>query len=255
MKEDLMGASTREMLTRGLAAHWRDRLAEWPLPHPRFSIDLEHTALLIVDMQYGSADPAVGAKRYEHAPALAEYRCQRAEIILPNIQRLLGFFRERGRPVIYLTVGYGLPDRGDALHLLRQIDDDLRSRGLTGPLVRFGSRENAIIASIAPQPGELVINKTSMGAFNSTPIDQVLRNLSVTTLVVTGVSTECCVATTAHDAADRGYHVLLVEDACRAVTPYLQEASLVIFAAMFGRVATTGEALQELGARVQTTRK
>lgn len=227
---------------------WRERLREWPLPLPRFSLDLDHTALLIVDMQYGSADPGFGVARYKDHPAVAEYRRERMPVILSNIRRLLFFFREVKRPVIYLTIGYALPDRSDALGLLRQIDDDLKARGAPGPLVPFGSRENTIVESIAPQPGDLVINKTSMSAFNSTAIDQILRNLGVTTLVVTGVSTECCVAATAHDAADRGYHVLLAEDACRAVTPYLHESSIVIFAAMFGRVATTDEALKELGA-------
>ncbi len=232
-----------------LAADWRERLREWPLPLPRFSIALETTALLIVDMQHGSADPEFGIERYKDHPEVANYRRERMQVMLPNIQRLLSFFRDVKRPVIYLTVGYALPDRSDALSLLRQIDDDLRARGARGPLVPFGSRENTIITSIAPRAGELVINKTSMSAFNSTAIDQILHNLGITTLVVTGVSTECCVAATAHDAADRGYHVLLVEDACRAVTPYLHESSLVMFAAMFGRVTTTDEALKELGGK------
>jgi biuret amidohydrolase len=105
-----------------------------------------------------------------------------------------------------------------------------------------------VIDALAPRDGEIVINKTSMGAFNSTALDQTLRNLGLSTLVVTGVSTECCVATTARDAGDRGYHVLLVEDACTAVTPYLQESSLVTFAAMFGRVETTKATLAELSA-------
>src|SRR3989441_3993314 len=51
---------------------------------------------------------------------------------------------------------------------------------------------------------------------------------------------------TARDAGDRGYHVLLVEDACTAVTPYLQESSLVTFAAMFGRVERSEEHTSEL---------
>jgi nicotinamidase-related amidase len=241
---------TREILMRGVSADWRERLREWPLPLPRFAIDMKRTALLIVDMQYGSADPDLGVRRYLGRPGVVEYRRERAEVVLRNIERLVGFFRESGRPLIYLTVGYAQPGRADALPLLRQIDDDLRARNASGPLVRFGSEENRIVAPIAPRPDDLVINKTSMGAFNSTAIDQTLRNIGITTLVVTGVSTECCVATTAHDAADRGYHVLLVEDACRAVTPYLQECSLVIFAAMFGRVATTEEALRELRAAV-----
>lgn len=234
---------------RGLAADWRERLAEWPLPFPQFSLDLGRAALLIVDMQYGSVDPDVGVGPYlrERHPALAEYYYGRVQdMVIPNIARLLQFFRSAGRPVIYLTIGFALPDRSDGLGLLRQIDDDLNARMARGPLVRLGSRANSVVSEIAPREGELVINKTSMGAFNSTALDQVLRNLGVTTLIVTGVSTECCVATTARDAGDRGYHVLLVEDAGTAVTPYLQESSLVAFAAMFGRVETTEATLAEL---------
>ncbi len=240
---------TPNALTRGLAADWRERLREWPLPLPQFALDLARSALLVVDMQYGSVDPDVGVGPYlkQHHAAQAEYYYGRVrQMVIPNIARLLQFFRSAGRPVIYLTIGFALPDRSDGLGLLRQIDDDLKTRMARGPLVRVGSRANAVVNEIAPREGELVINKTSMGAFNSTALDQVLRNLGVTTLVVTGVSTECCVATTARDAGDRGYHVLLVEDAGTAVTPYLQESSLVAFAAMFGRVETTEATLAEL---------
>jgi nicotinamidase-related amidase len=237
---------TYQDLQRGLTVSWRERLKEWPLPLPRFPFDVSRAALLVVDMQTGSADPNVGASRYTNHPGVAEYRTERMAVVIPNIERLVKRFREIQRPVIYLTVGHALPDRSDALPLLRQIDDDLKARGAQGPMVRFGSRENAVMAAIAPQPGELVINKTSMSAFNSTAIDQTLRNLGITTLVVVGVSTECCVAATAHDAADRGYNVILVEDGCRAVTPYLQECTLVVFAAMFGRVASTDEVLNEV---------
>lgn len=231
------------------AADWQRRLGEWPLPLPRFRLDLATTALLIVDMQYGSVDPNHGAGPYlrERYPATAAYYYGRVrDAVVPNTARLLRFFRERRRPVVYLTVGFNLPDRSDALGLARQIDDDLKSRMAGGPMVRRGSRGNTIVAEVAPQDGDLVLNKTSRGAFNSTPIDQLLRNLGVQGLIVTGVSTECCVATTAHDASDRGYQVLLVEDACSAVTPYYQESSLAVFAAMFGRVANTEEALREL---------
>jgi len=241
---------TSDTLRCGLGGDWRERLGEWPLPLPRFALELDKTVLLVVDMQYGSVDPGHGVGPYlcSRYPAIAEYYYgQVTQRVIPNIQRLLTFFRQAGRPVIYLTLGFSLPGRQDGLGLLRQIDDDLAGHLTHGPLVRRGSRANTVIEPIAPLEDELVINKTSMGAFNSTSIDQVFRNLAVSGIVVTGVSTECCVATTARDAADRGYRVLLVEDACTAVTPYLQESSLVTFAAMFGRVATTNDALKELG--------
>lgn len=242
---------TKDILHRGLAGDWRERLQEWPLPLPRFSLDPERAALLIIDMQYGSVDPEHGVGPYlrEHYPAVATFYYGRVQdIVVPNTQRLLRWFRESARPVIYLTIGFALPSRGDGLGLLRQIDDDLKERMAEGPLVRRGSHANSVIEPLAPRDEDLVVNKTSMGAFNSTALDQMLRNLNLTTLIVAGVSTECCVATTARDAGDRGYHVLLVEDACTAVTPYLQESSLVTFAAMFGRVATTDAVLAELAA-------
>lgn len=241
---------TSDTLRRGLVGDWRERLGEWPLPLPRFALELDKTVLLVVDMQYGSVDPGHGVGPYlcSRYPAIADYYYgQVTQRVIPNIQRLLTFFRRAGRPVVYLTLGFSLPGRQDGLGLLRQIDDDLAGQLTHGPLVRRGSRANTVIEPVAPLEDELVINKTSMGAFNSTAIDQVFRNLAVSGIVVTGVSTECCVATTARDAADRGYRVLLVEDACTAVTPYLQESSLVTFAAMFGRVATTNDALRELG--------
>lgn len=247
---------TRESLTRGLSSDWRDRLREWPLPLPQFTLDPQRTALVIVDMQYGSVDPDTGVGPYlrQHYPVVAEYYYGRVrDAVIPNTQRLLGAFRKIGRPVVYLTIGFALPDRSDGLGLLRQIDDDLKTLMAEGPLVRRGSRANTVVDPLAPRDGELVINKTSMGAFNSTSIDQTLRNLGITTLAVVGVSTECCVATTARDAGDRGFHVLLVEDACSAVTPYLQESSLVTFAAMFGRVATTEETLAELTAKTRAS--
>jgi nicotinamidase-related amidase len=247
-----MAEITRESLARGLSGDWHDRLREWPLPLPQFTIVPEHTALLIVDMQYGSVDPDAGVGPYlrERHPAVAEYYYGRVrDAVTPNTQRLLRAFRDAGRPVVFLTIGFARPDRSDGLGLLRQIDDELKTLMAGGPLVRRGSRANSVVEALTPRDDELVINKTSMGAFNSTALDQTLRNLGVTTLVVTGVSTECCVATTARDAGDRGYHVLLVEDACTAVTPYLQESSLVTFAAMFGRVATTDATLAEFAAR------
>jgi nicotinamidase-related amidase len=243
---------TRETLMRGISANWRERLREWPLPLPRFSIDPRRMAMLVIDMQYGSVDPETGVGPYlrEHHAAAADYYYGRVrDLVIPNIKRLQAYFRDIERPIIYLTIGFALPDRGDGLGLLRQIDDDLKAQMASGPLVRRGSRANTVVDAIAPLPGEMVLNKTSMGAFNSTAIDQTLRNLGIETLIVTGVSTECCVATTARDAGDRGFQVLLVEDACTAVTPYLQESSLVTFAAMFGRVETTEATLAELAAQ------
>lgn len=65
---------------------------------------------------------------------------------------------------------------------------------------------------LEPQEGGTIIRKTAFGAFNSSTIDATLLSMGVDTLVITGVSTNCCVETTARDAADRGYACAIVDE-------------------------------------------
>ena len=82
---------------------------------------------------------------------------------------------------------------------------------------------------IAPGADDIVIPKTSSGVFNSTNIDYVLRNLGIHYLVISGVVTDQCVDMAVRDAADRGYLVTLVHDACATYTPERHEAALKAF--------------------------
>ena len=68
--------------------------------------------------------------------------------------------------------------------------------------------------AVAPRPGELVLNKTSRGALSSTKLDQILHNLGVNSLAICGLTTAICVAQTARETADRGFRVVMVQDAC-----------------------------------------
>jgi isochorismate hydrolase len=105
-------------------------------------------------------------------------------------------------------------------------------------------------AALEPRPDELVVNKTTYGTFNSTGLDHALRSLGITSLVVGGVVTNVCVETTARDAADRGYDVVVLDDGSAAFSPEIHEATLLSFQGPFGRVRTSDEvlALLEAGA-------
>src|SRR5207237_10578220 len=95
---------TSAALHRGLAGDWRERLRERPLPLPRFELELNRTALLIVDMQYGSVDPDHGVGPYlrSHHPAVAKYYYgQVTQRVVPNIQRLLTIFPRASRTDVY----------------------------------------------------------------------------------------------------------------------------------------------------------
>ncbi len=83
-----------------------------------------------------------------------------------------------------------------------------------------------MIDALEPTANEIVLPKTSSGVFNSTAIDYVLRNLGTRHLIVCGVVTDQCVDMAVRDAADRGYLVTLVEDACATHTLERHQACL-----------------------------
>src|SRR5262245_39422512 len=99
------------------------------------------------------------------------------------------------------------------------------------------------VPGLDPKPGELVVNKTTYGTFSSTGLDHALRSLGVSSLVVGGVVTNVCVETTARDAADRGYEVVLLDDGCAAYSPEIHDATMLSFQGPFGRVRSTEEVL------------
>ena len=92
---------------------------------------------------------------------------------------------------------------------------NIRTRAEIGipTIVSVSDPGYAIIADLAPQTDELVINKTAQGAFNSSDVHHVLKQMSVDTLVVTGMYTHHCVMATCIGAADSGYRVYVPEDA------------------------------------------
>ena len=80
-----------------------------------------------------------------------------------------------------------------------------------------------------------------MSDIDKHPIDspQTLRNLRLETLVITGMATDMCVETTARDAADRGYNVIVVEDAVATFNPEHHPHALSSLARVFGQVWST----------------
>ncbi len=234
-----------------MSSDWRQDLKNLPAIVPRFELEPEATALVIVDMQYmfAHSDYGHGAMLRSRHPRLATYLFQRLnETVIPNNQKILKFFRENRLRVLYLTVGTALPDGADMVPLTREKGTDarVRARRYGKWLARVGTQEHKILAELAPVPGELVINKTSFSAFNSTGIDSTLRNMGIEYLVITGTATNVCVETTARDAADKGYRAIIVEDAVATITPEFQEVTLKGFACNFGRVETTNAVCEEL---------
>jgi nicotinamidase-related amidase len=89
---------------------------------------------------------------------------------------------------------------------------------------------------LAPEAGEIVIDKPGKGMFWATGIHERLRELGITHLVFAGVTTEVCVQTSMREANDRGYECLLIEDATESYFPQFKAATIEMIAAQGGIV-------------------
>lgn len=205
-------------------------------------VDPARSALVIVDMQYatGHREGGLAARMAkEGRPETTAWRFQRIhDSVIPNTQRLITAMRQAGGEVIYITVGAGKPDCRDAPVHMRKMFQEMGNYD--------GSRQHQIVEELAPDPGDHVLRKTSIGAFASTGIDHLLKTMDVEFLFLTGVSTNMCVETTAREAADRGYAVILVEDACATTHEDLHNSTMKNFRRLFGKVQSTDDVLTVL---------
>lgn len=184
-------------------------LREW-------EVDVTRSVLLIIDMQRGYIDPAfgMGGLLQKDYPQIYSYYYDHIAQVLPNIFMLRDFFHKHGLEVFYTRMGLQLPEGKDlpAWHWKSAL---LKHQGSKEQfLFHKESREYEVVEKLQPSSSELVLDKNSLNAFNSTPLDQVLRNIGLENIVITGVLTNVAVESTARSAGDRGYNVIVVEDAC-----------------------------------------
>jgi len=206
-------------------------------------LDPAATALLIVDMQNATGNRHMGLGKLladEGNATSAQYRFDRIEnVVTPNIARLADACRRNGTRVIYITYGANLPDASDAPAHIKPI--------IVATNNIAGEPEHEIVEALTPHAGELVINKTTQGAFRSTPIDSHLRAMGIKTVIATGVSTNNCVAMTAMEACDAQYGVVMVSDATGTDSEQMQVSTLNMLRRLWSRGMTTDEVIAELG--------
>jgi nicotinamidase-related amidase len=213
------------------------------------ALDPRATALLIVDMQEYFVNPASPFSRAYEAMVpgvLGHFQERGRGVVEPSLRRLLDVFRARGLRVVYTTVASALPDGSDLMPIFRQRNVANRAAMGAPAIPPRDDPWARIVASLEPRSGELVVNKTTYGTFSSTGLDHALRSMGITSLIVGGVVTNVCVETTARDAADRGYDVVLLDDGCAAFSPEIHEATLLSFQGPFGRVRSTDDVLAVL---------
>jgi nicotinamidase-related amidase len=103
------------------------------------------------------------------------------------------------------------------------------------------SPATAVHDCVAPEPGDIVVRKTRVGAFSTTDLHDQLRDRGITTLILAGISTSGVVLSTVRDAADRDYEVLVLADASADPEPGIHDFLTEKIFPRQARVITTAE--------------
>lgn len=209
---------------------------EYTLP----ALDHARTALLCIDMQNLCCIPGCPGGSFRdispddwRSSDLAWYFDRLNQQTIPSASRLQAYFREQGMEVIHLRIQSLTVDGRD------RSPQHKRIRSLAPP----GSFEAQFLPEVAPEVDEIVINKTSSGAFNCTNIEYVLDCLGIDTLVVVGCETSECVETTVRDAGDRNFTVIVAEDATAALSPEAQHSAIYAMDYTYAYISSTDEVM------------
>jgi len=182
--------------------------------------DLAGSALIVIDIQAfyfpGGMVPLVGP-----------------EAAATSAAKVIEIFRKTGRPVIHVQ------------HL---------PGGVTAPDATGIREQYRIRPEVLPAEGEVLIGKHHANSFRDTELLTVLRELEVTKVMVVGMQTHMCVEAAVRAAADFGFDVTVVHDACatrdltfngeRVPAAQVHAAALAAMEASYATVVSTAELVE-----------
>ncbi|MHB0981704.1 MAG: cysteine hydrolase family protein [Thermoleophilia bacterium] len=149
--------------------------------------------------------------------------------VIPKVKRLVDFARENSLPVIYtrMSIRDDLLDAG----LFPETRPPYREGGL-----RTGSWGVEVVDELRPLPHEPVVDKHRFNSFLGTDLEQLLWGYKADSVIVAGVATHLCVGTTATDATQRGFRLVLLSDCTASYAERFETAMFEIIESGFGTV-------------------
>jgi nicotinamidase-related amidase len=211
--------------------------------------DLRRMAMVIIDMQN---DFCARGGWVDHLGV--DYTPDRKPIA--PLQRLLPALRRVGVPVIWVNWG-NRPDLmnmpPNQLHLYKPTGEGI---GLGEPLPGSGAHvlekdswAADVVEELAPQAGDIRVDKYRISGFWDTPLDSILRNLGTKTILFAGVNTDQCVLHSLTDANFLGYGCILIDDCCATTSPdYCTAATIFNVKKCFGFVTSSAQVMSGLKA-------
>ena len=199
-------------------------------PYP-FAFDPATTALVVIDMQRDFLEPGGFGELLGNDVSLL------AAAVEP-LKEVLSAARDAGMTIIHTREGHR-PDLSDCPPSKRArggLETGIGDPGPYGRILVRGEHGHDIVDELAPAPGEIVLDKPGKGSFYATDLELILRNRRITSLIVTGVTTEVCVHTTVREANDRGFECLVLEDCVGSYFDEFHKAALDMIKAQGGIV-------------------
>jgi ureidoacrylate peracid hydrolase len=190
------------------------------------ALSRDNTALLVVDMQ--------------NSFCADDGRCGAVGLPIQNLQaaiqpcvKLVAAARAANIPVIYTRYMYR-PDYADGGVLVKHLIPELAD----AKALQAGTSDIEIVDELTPKDGDFIIDKNRPSSFYATNLETVLNGLDVDSLVVCGVTTNCCVETTVRDASQRDYKTFVVQDAVAELDEERHTVALKSMAMLFGNLVT-----------------
>jgi gluconolactonase len=178
------------------------------------TLDADRCVLIVQDLQNdviieGGAFAESGSP--EHA---------KEQNVVENVKALADVCRGKGIPVIH--VHYIVEDGAPGLKLNAPLFNGVKD---TGALVR-GSWGAAPAEGLEPQKGDFVVEKMRMSAWQGTKLENLLAGLGRDTIIITGAWTNMSIEHTSRTGADKGYYMVVPEDACSTMNADWHNASI-----------------------------
>jgi nicotinamidase-related amidase len=153
-------------------------------------LDPKRTALLVMDFQRGITGRMPGL-----------------DPLIARVAEAIADVRAHGGTIGYVRVAF-TEDDWAAVPAANQIF----ARAAQDRAMHHEDPSTAIHDDLAPEPGDIVVRKTRVGAMSTTDLDRQLRDRGIDTLVLAGLSTSGVVLSTVIEAADRDYQLYVLAD-------------------------------------------
>ena len=181
-------------------------------------LDPKRSALVVIDLQKG-----ILGRELQPRPASQ---------IVAGAKDIAARFRAVGAPVVWVTVGWAA-DYADAL---RAPVDEATPRPPGGFPREFSELGDGLAA-----PGDLHVVKRQWGAFYGTDLDLHLRRRGIESIALGGVATNFGDESTARDAWEHGYAVVVLEDLCASMSAEMHAFAIAKVFPRIARVRTSAE--------------